>query len=231
MSPRSVNAAREARRLRTLELDGAIDQALTDPRDVRVRAVLRYTRRLDATVAAERVRGRAQRLLRRNRARRAEIITARDALIEWLYVRRAPRGWSVAFCDASIAPDTRRAAIGAILIDAADNRRHLARRMQAADALAAEIGAIEAALDSARRDRITRLWGYTDCVALVRLWQQRHADDRLARLRRLGRGFERIALCAIPRLHNQPANRLARTALRSARAATRVLSNLIAEKS
>ena len=61
-----------------------------------------------------------------------------------------------------------------------------------------------------------RLWLYTDNWGLVQLWNEHRDDNRLNELRRLAASLEKFTLRAIPRLHNQPANALARAARTSA---------------
>lgn len=70
-------------------------------------------------------------------------------------------------------------------------------------------------IDSAIDYGEDRLWVYTDCVALARLWREHRADERLAGVREQVAALERFALHPLPRLHNQPANKLARQAAKS----------------
>ncbi|WAK02095.1 reverse transcriptase-like protein [Methylobacter sp. YRD-M1] len=58
------------------------------------------------------------------------------------------------------------------------------------------------------------LWLYTDNRGLVQLWNEHRGDNRLSDLRRQAASLERFILRALPRLHNQPANALARAAVK-----------------
>lgn len=77
----------------------------------------------------------------------------------------------------------------------------------------AEIAALAAVIRSAIEHGQLRLSVYCDSHGLVQLWNEHREDARLADLRRLRAGLERFALRAIPRLHNQPADALARKAV------------------
>jgi hypothetical protein len=191
-----------------------LDRVLLAPTPENREALLRLGVR-DVTTLAERVRRRATRLARRERPRAPQILAGRDRLIAALYARAAPRDWHVAWCDAAHAAG--RAGLGGVLADADGTViAELARTRTAPDAFTAELAALAALLALARRHGARRLRAYTDCAAASALWQRRRTDPRLARLRVLARGLERFELRALPRLHNQPANRLARAALAAA---------------
>lgn len=166
----------------------------------------------EAVALAERIRQRAARRLRRRTVTGAALLAARDAFMRDAYRAAAPAGSHTAWCDGTHAATG--AALGVLLCDA-DSRivARASRTVRAADAFATEIRALETALRLARALHATALTAHTDCAALADLWRRQRGDARLARVRRLAAGFERFVLRAIPRLHNQPAHALARTAL------------------
>jgi hypothetical protein len=86
-------------------------------------------------------------------------------------------------------------------------------RTDGLDAFQAEIAAAFTLSRTAIDHRAERIRVHTDCKALVELWIQHRDDLRLTQLRALARRLQRFELRAIPRLHNQPANLLARQAL------------------
>jgi ribonuclease HI len=79
-------------------------------------------------------------------------------------------------------------------------------------AFEAELTALTVVLEIALAHDIDRLRVHTDSKALVQLWQQHREDPRLAPVRALGARFAGLHLHAIPRLHNQVANALAKQA-------------------
>lgn len=180
------------------------------PEAVTLQALHRLRRSLGTTTLAERMRQRATALARRNRSAGAQILAVRDALIEALYRDASPKGWFNAWCDGSARPDGP-ASIGALLLG--PNSRVVARISRAADHISpfeAEIAALEAVLEVAVKRDFRHMRVHTDCRALVELWRAHRADPRLARVRSLAHRLERLELRAVPRLHNQPAHRLAR---------------------
>ncbi len=78
--------------------------------------------------------------------------------------------------------------------------------------LEAELAALATVLEAATGHHIDRLMVYTDSKALAQLWHERREDPRLVHIRQLTSSFKRIRIRAIPRLHNQAANALAKQA-------------------
>jgi ribonuclease HI len=110
----------------------------------------------------------------------------------------------------------RQAGIGGLLVDSDGTViEHISRPIGEEDAFAAELAALIAVIQSATERQQKRLWLYTDNRGLVQLWNEHRGDKRLNELRRQAASLERIALRAIPRLHNQPANALARAAIKA----------------
>lgn len=209
----SQNRQRQAR-----NVNDVIDRALQQPTDTHVREVARLlttgetpgeTYRL-----AERVRRRGVLLARRERPNRAAIVRARDRLILAIYAHASPAGWYTAWCDGSVTADGRHAeaGIGGLVMDPAGRiMAQLARRIPRLAPFEAEIAALAAAMQLAHAQGAQRLRVYSDCDALVRLWQWQRDDPRLEPVSTLAKKFRRLEVCALPRLHNQPAHRLART--------------------
>lgn len=180
------------------------------PEAVALQALHRLRRSLGTTTLAERVRQRATALARRNHSASARILAVRDALVEALYRDASPKGWFDAWCDGSAKPDGP-ASIGALVLG--PDSRVVARISRAAGHISpfeAEIAALEAVLEVAVKRDFRHMRVHTDCRALVELWRTHRADPRLARVRTLAHRLERLELRAVPRLHNQPAHRLAR---------------------
>lgn len=196
----------------TQNLNALIDAALLDPACRRAWAVSLALPKHEVAPLAERVRRRATLLTRRARTQTVSILDARENLIQALYARDSPRGWCTAWCDG--ATDVSAAGIGGLLLDTQGQEvGRWSHVISPRDPFATEIAALVAALDFATVHRVGRLRVYTDCVALVRLWHEHRADDRLDTVGARTTQFARLQLRALPRLHNQPANRLARAAL------------------
>lgn len=195
-------------------INPVVDAALHTPAGEPLAALLRLRRRIGTEALAERVRQRATALARRQRARAASLLETRDVLMLRLYAEAAPRGWFTAWCDGSVrtAATRRIAGIGGVVLDP---EGHLAaefsRRADGMGALDAEIAALTSTLEVSLARHATRLRVHTDCAALVELWQEQRDDPRLAAVRLHARALDRFELRAVPRLHNQPANTLART--------------------
>ncbi len=77
----------------------------------------------------------------------------------------------------------------------------------------AEATAVAAVMQVALQVHVQRLRVHSDCVALVQLWLERREDPRLHTIRKLAAQFRWFELCSVPRLHNQPADRLAKRML------------------
>ena len=89
------------------------------------------------------------------------------------------------------------------------------RLIREESAFAAELAALIAVMQCVTERQQKRLWLYTDNWGLVQLWNEHRDDNRLNELRRLAASLEKFTLRAIPRLHNQSANALARAAART----------------
>lgn len=191
-------------------VDESIDRALWQPTDAQVRAVARLAPATAVVRFAERVRRRATRLARRRDSRRAAIVAARDRLMLAIYARATPAGWHTAWCDGSVGAGM--ASIGGLLMTPSGRiLAEVARRAPGIASFEAEIAALLAVLQLAQAHGVRRLRVYTDCIALARRWHQFRDDPRLAAAAALAGRFARLEIASLPRLHNQPAHRLART--------------------
>jgi hypothetical protein len=183
-------------RQRPASINAVVDPAMLTSTSESLHALLRLRRYVGTTALAERVRQRATALARRHRPQANAILDRRDRLIQRIYANATSTSWHTAWCDGSVdgSAGKRRAAIGVLLAGPDGHTLEtLTRTVDATASFDAELAALETTLEAALARRIERLRVHTDCRALA------------GRLRR----FE---LCAVPRLHNQPANRLARTA-------------------
>jgi ribonuclease HI len=215
MSPTAT--ARIDRRPSARPVNELIDRALLHPTDTQWRAVARIGRTVAIQRLAERVRRRATVLARRDRAHGAGILRARDGVILAVYAGDTPARWHTAWCDSSVTNGAHIAGVGGLLQDAAGRQvAELARRASERTPFEAEIAALVAVVQLARAHDVERLRVYCDCSALARLWHARRDDPRLAALAVLARDFRRLQVCSLPREHNQPAHRLAKSAAASA---------------
>jgi len=192
-------------------LNQAIDRSLAEPAEGDVAALRRMAGRVPPQELAERVRLRAIRLGRRG----ARIHERRDALMMAIYAAAVPRGWFVAWCDGSSsrAPAGRAGLGGLIVNPQGEIAARIARFAADLDPFGAEIAALAAMLQVGLASGASRMRVHTDCSALVQLWHAQRADPRLADVRVLARKLRRFELRAVPRRHNEPANRLAREAM------------------
>ena len=145
-----------------------------------------------------------------------QILRSRDRLIILVYGNTVPdRGFS-AWCDASLkeTENGRFAAISGLLLSP---RGKLVSRVlqliEESDAVMAEAIAVADVMRAALREKVDRLRVHSDCVALVQLWLKHRTDPRLDVIRRLAVQFQWFELRSVPRLHNQPADRLAKRIL------------------
>lgn len=198
------------------ELNAAIDACLLAPLKHPPHELAMQMPRLGVLSLVERVRRRAALLSRRDRAHADTILATRNALTLALYAGTASGGAFAAWSDGSSKKnaDGPVAGIGGLVM-APDGRivARLSRARRGLDAFAAEIAALQSVMQAAARHGAARLCVFTDCIALQRLWLEKRTDPRLARVNELARGFRRFDLRALPRLHNQAADRLARQAL------------------
>ena len=196
-------------------LNRVIDRALVQPTMQHREELLALAKQRDTQRLAERVRRRATRLSCHERRQAQHILGNRDELIMALYAGRAPEGWANAWSDGS---SHRRAAelhagIGAVLLDKRGQCiSRISRYVAGKSAFEAEITALVAVLEDALRYHIERLRVNSDCKALVQLWYEQREDPRLAPVRLLASRFKGLHINAIPRLHNQTANALAKQA-------------------
>jgi len=199
-------------------LNAVVDSALLAPTDEN-REQLRQLAQVSAPgPLAERIRRRATLLAKRRSNDHAPLLRWRDELILAVYAAVLPKGWSCGWADgASFTSDGhRQAGIGGLLMDSnATVIERISRAIGEADAFAAELAALIAVIQCATERQQKRLWLYTDNLGLVQLWNEHRDDNRLNELHRHTASLERFSLRAIPRLHNQPANALARAAVKA----------------
>jgi ribonuclease HI len=177
--------------------------------------LLSLTKKRDTQRLAERVRQRATWLGRHEHEQAQHILSNRDELIMALYAGLAPEGWANAWCDGSSnrQASERHAGIAAVLLDAKGKCvSQISRYVDDKNAFEAELAALAAVLEDASTHHIERLSVHSDCKALVQLWYEQRDDPRLAPVRLLASRFKGLHISAIPRLHNQVANALAKRA-------------------
>jgi len=205
----------KTRRDQARVLNRVIDRALLQPAAQHRDELLAQAQQRDTQQLAERVRQRATRLGRHEPGRTQQLLTRRDELIMALYADLAPRGWANAWCDGSSSRQASElhAGIGAVVLDASGTCiSETGRHVSGKTAFEAELMALTVVLEIALAHDIERLRVHTDSKALVQLWQQHRDDPRLAPVRALGPRFKGLHIHAIPRLHNQVANALAKQA-------------------
>jgi ribonuclease HI len=192
-----------------LSINPVVDAALHEPGDASRVALLRLRRQVGTTALAERVRRRAAVLGHRMRKAARAIHGRRDELIEAIYAAATPPGCCSAWSDGSTRRDDH-AGLGGIVLDRDGHRiASIQRTLEPMTPLATEIAALEAVLRVAHDHGVERLRLHTDCRALVELWRSA-GEPALVRARALAQGFRKFELRVVPRLHNQPANMLAR---------------------
>lgn len=199
-------------------LNQVIDHALTQPTASHQQEVLALVTHQDVERLAERIRRRATWLGHHKRQQAQPILATRDELIMALYTRLTPEGWANAWCDGSSRKcnSTCHAGIGIILLDATGKRvTDISRYVGNKSAFDAEVAALVMALETAAGQHIDRLRVHTDSKALAQLWHERREDPRLVPIHQLTSSFKRIQIRAIPRLHNQAADALAKQAATS----------------
>ena len=178
--------------------------------------VLSSAKQQDAPRLAERIRRRATWLARHDRPQAQQLLTHRDELIMAVYADLAAEGWASAWCDGSSTgrASERHAGIAAVLMDASGNcLSRLSRYVGNKNAFDAELAALAAVLEAAATSNLEKLRVHTDSKALVQLWHERREDPRLAAVRPLAARFKGLHILAVPRLHNQVANVLAKQAV------------------
>ena len=215
----SANPRTGIRRAQTQRINRAVDEALQSADAGALLALLALAADEATIPLCDRVFRRATRLARRDRTETAAIISARNRRVLEIYAHRAPKGWFSAWCDGSSTTDDfgRRAGIGLVLMDA--QHALIAALGEPAGALSpldAELAALEATVTTAAAGGAGYLRVYTDCPALVHLWQDRRDNDSLSGMRQAARPLRRLQLRLVPRRFNQVANALARGAVRRA---------------
>ncbi len=196
-----------------------IDQALAEPSERSCNAVVTMLSSMEPEKLAERVRRRATILCRQQPQACRQILRVRDRLILVIYGKAAHVQAFSAWCDASLKVTDGKtvAAISglmlspqgkliAIIVDLTEKR----------DAVEAEAAAVTAVMQAALQRHVNRLRIHSDCLALVRLWLERREDLRLVEINQLANQFYNFEMYYIPRLHNQPADKLAKMALTKA---------------
>lgn len=208
------------RQRRTRRINDLIDRALLQPTDAHLREAVRLRTTAGVANLAGRVRRWGALLARREREQRAEIQRARDHFILAIYADATPAGWYTAWCDGSVAAERRAGAgIGGLVMDPEGRIvAQLARRVPDLAPFEAEIAALAETLRVARARGAQRLRVYTDCDALARAWQRRRDGPRLQAVAVPAKAFRRLEVRTLPRLHNQPAHRLAKTGVQHERA-------------
>lgn len=199
-------------------LNALIDKVLLAPNDENREQLRQLAKASAPGPLAERIRQRATLLAKRRSDDRTPLLRLRDELMLSVYAAVIPKGWSCGWTDgASFKTDRhQQAGIGGLLMDSGGTViEQISRAIGEADAFAAELAALIAVMQCATERQQKRLWLYTDNRGLVQLWNEHRSDIRLIELRRQAASLERFILCAIPRLHNQPANALARAAVRT----------------
>lgn len=198
------------------ELNTLIDRLLLSPNHQLRQLLVELVNAANVTMLAERVRGRTTFLTKRNREQQHHLIQARNDLILALYAAVIPPGWSCGWSDGALFYENegRHAGIGGLLIDHNGNViACLSEESDSNDAFGAELAAVAAVIALAIEKQQLRLWLYCDNPGLVQLWHEHHDDPRLASLRKGSAKLDKFALRVVPRLHNQPANTLARAAV------------------
>ena len=192
-----------------------IDRALNNPIEAHLHAIVALVTSYNLYRLAERVRRRATFLMRAEKGDCRKLLAVRDALIMALYAANAPAGWANAFCDGSSLSrnNERHAGIGVIVLSESGQRiTQLFSYIGNKSAFEAEAQAVSVVLRAAVKLHLSRIRVHTDNKALVRLWREHRRDTRLDAIRAHVAQVEKLQLCAIPRLHNQAANNLAKQA-------------------
>lgn len=210
---RSSNPNAQTRRELAKRLNRMIDRALQNADESAPVALLEVAAGEETIGLCSRISRRATLLARRDPAQGPAIIAARNRLVLEIYGHRTPEGWFSAWCDGSTASDAggNRSSIGVVLMDAQHRVvTEFGKSAGALSPLAAELAALEATVQTAVAHGATRLRVYTDCTALIHLWQGQRDDDRLAGLLLAADPLRCLQLYLVPRRFNQVANNLAR---------------------
>lgn len=205
------------RRQHTRQLNMLIDQALLEYRAEQQHRLKQLAHENPVRQLAERIRQRATLLGKHHRDDRARLLARRDELILTVYTAATPAGWCCAWIDGASrqSGSQRLAGIGGLLLDS-DGRciAQLSRAIGEQGAFEAELAALSSIIQCAIEYQQLLLWVYTDNPALLHLWQKQRNDSRLDGIRKQVAQLDKFVLCEIPRLHNQPANALARAAIK-----------------
>jgi len=197
------------------ELNQVIDDALTDSREQNRQAVCASATPQNIFRLAERVRRRATLMTRRKRKNVQILLHQRDTLIMALYAKITPPGWANVWCDGSSIShhDERRAGIG-VIVFSSDAHRLAQASVYVGNktAFEAEVQAIVHALDICASHNITKVRIHTDNKGLAQLWREHRQDSRMTIIREHAKNIEKLQIRALPRVHNQAANALAKIA-------------------
>lgn len=209
----SFKADIQTRRERARSLNRVIDRALRSPTEEALSELMAVAAGERTGLLCNRLFRRANRLLRDDPGRGADIVSTRDRRVAEIYGCRVPAGWFSAWCDGSSSNGTDGvwSGIGFVVLD--PQQRLIVELGEARGALSpldAELEALEVAVKSAVTQGADRLRVHTDCPALVHLWHGHREDVRLNGLRQVASTLVRLQLCLIPRRFNQWAHRLAR---------------------
>lgn len=196
------------------ELNRLIDSSLQEPEKEQVSTMIDIAGADNFQALAERIRRRSASLIKRqSTGTQRTILDTRDRLMQLVYAGAAPNGCYCAWSDASRKKEDGdyTARIGGLLMD--PERCIVAEISQPVSdrpIFEAEIAALAAILEAGLEHRADCLIAHTDCDALVSLWLRERDDPRLLKIRQIASQYKKILLRSIPRLHNQPANFLAK---------------------
>lgn len=216
-APHLVLSLAMTQRKQALQLNALIDRLLTSPEPQHRQQLAHLVTDASVNSLAERIRRRATRLGKLRHGDQRQLLQMRDELILAVYAALSPAGWCCGWSDGAVFTlhTHRQAGIGGLLMDGTGAViARISERIGEADAFSAELAATTAIIDLAIARQQLWLWLFCDNSGLVRLWCEQRNDPRLEPLRQRVEKLDKFALRAIPRLHNQPANALARMAVK-----------------
>lgn len=196
-------------------LDCVIDEALKDPTEERIEALVRLSRQQGQPSIYARIRARARLLRNSSPASQTKAITRTQKLLCRVVDTRAPNGWCLGWSDgSSIYADARRyAGLGGVVHNEQGDRIVTISDFRAGlDAFQAELHAFYAVLKAALASGIRRLIMHIDCQALAHMFFNRPDDPRMRDICSLAEQFHDLRIEVIPRRANVMADRLAKRA-------------------
>jgi len=196
-------------------LDCVIDEALLDPAEDRIDALVRLARQQGQHSLHARIRARARLLRNKSPSSQAKSITRTQKLLCRIVDVQAPNGWCLGWSDgSSIYADAQRyAGLGGVLHnDQGDRIATISDFCAGLDAFQAELHAFYAVLKAALARGIRRLIMHIDCQALAHLFLNRRDDPRMRGICSLAEQFHDLRIEVIPRRANAMADRLAKRA-------------------